>query len=87
MEPIEFKEQTAIYAKDQPEYLPLPVHKSNKGIVTSCWRFSLIERIKVLFGSRIYWQQHTFNQPLQPIMPYVGTFPEDLKEDGNEVQM
>lgn len=37
MIPIEFPEQNCVYAKDQPEYLPLPVHKTPDGMVISCW--------------------------------------------------
>lgn len=29
MTPIEFPEHNVVFAKDQPEYLPLPAHKSN----------------------------------------------------------
>lgn len=38
MTPIEFPEHNVVFAKDQPEYLPLPAHKSNgvTGEVTSC---------------------------------------------------
>ncbi len=39
MKPIEFEEQNCIYAKDQPEYLPLPAHKTEDGrvMVDSPW--------------------------------------------------
>jgi len=29
MKLIEFKEQTVVIAKDQPEYMPLPAHQFN----------------------------------------------------------
>ena len=70
-----FKEQNVVYAENQPEYIPLPVHKDSEGIVTSCWKFSFMERLKVLFGARLYWQQLTFNTPLQPVSPSVGISP------------
>ena len=69
MTPIEFPEQTCVYAKDQPEYIPLPAHKTIDGQVTSCWKFNWKERILILFGARMYWRQLTFNQPLQPVRP------------------
>lgn len=35
MKPIEFNEQNAVYAKDQPEYTPLPVFKNDEGYQNS----------------------------------------------------
>jgi len=69
MIPVKFKESTVVYAENQPEYIPLPAHKSKSGVVTSCWKFTWWERIRLLFGARIYWSQMTFNQPLQPVQP------------------
>lgn len=53
MTPIKFPEQNMTFAEDQPEYLPLPAYKSKidpHGNVITCWRPTLIERIKILFG-------------------------------------
>lgn len=69
MKPIKFKSQNTVYAKNQPEYLPLPCHKTKDGIVTSCWGFNLFERVRILFGANVYWSQMTFNDPLQPQKP------------------
>lgn len=71
MNPIEFPEQNAMYAKNQPEYLPLPVYRAADGMVISCWNLSLIERVKLLFTGRLWWSVLTFNQPLQPQYPSV----------------
>ena len=71
MKPIKFKGYNVVYAENQPEYIPLPVYKDSEGTVTSCWKFTLLERLKILFGSRLYWTQMTFNQPLQPVLPCV----------------
>ena len=70
MNPIKFKECNTVYAKDQPEYLPLHCHKSTEGIVTSCWKLSLWEKIQVIFTGRLFLQLMTFNQPLQPLMMF-----------------
>lgn len=69
MRPIEFPQQTCVYAKDQPQYIPLPAHKSAEGMVTSCWTFTFLERLRILFGANLFWTQHTFNSPLQPVRP------------------
>ncbi len=71
MKPIEWELSNVIYAKDQPEYLPLPVFKEDDGTVTSCWRLSLIERLKILLYGKLYITQLTFNNSLQPIKPQV----------------
>jgi len=63
-----FPECNVVYAENQPEYLPLPAHKAEDGTVTSCWRLSLLERLKVVITGRLYLQVLTFNQPLQPLL-------------------
>ena len=67
MKIIKFKECNVTYAENQPEYLPLPAHKTSDGEVTSCWGLSFFERLKVAVTGRIYLSVLTFNQPLQPI--------------------
>jgi len=67
MKIIKFSDCNCVYAEHQPEYLPLPAHKDEEGIVTSCWRPSFIERLKILVFGRIYLQVLTFNKPLQPL--------------------
>jgi len=71
MKPIEFKGFNKILAKDQPQYQPLPVLWEADGRVTSCWKLSLKERLKVLFGGKLWLSQLTFNQKLQPQLPLV----------------
>ena len=66
MKPIEFPEQNCVYAKNQPEYLPLPVHKTPGGEVTSCWALTWRERLTVLLHGRIWLSLLTFNGPPQP---------------------
>ena len=65
MKPLDFKGANTIIAKDQPEYLPLPA-KVAGGIVTTCWGMTFKERFRVFFTGRVWLQQMTFNQPLQP---------------------
>lgn len=66
MEPVEFPECNTIYAKDQPEYLPLPAHRNAEGYTISCWKMSLSERIRALLTGRIYLSVLNFASPLQP---------------------
>ncbi len=72
MNPTKFKSQNVTYAENQPEYLPLPAHKDPDGVVTSCWKMTLIERVQAIFHGWIYLEMHTFNQPVQPVMMYVS---------------
>ena len=68
MKPIEFPEQNVVYAKDQPQYQPLPAFKndSSNGEVISCWHLSLQERIRILFSGKLWVCLLSFNQPLTP---------------------
>jgi hypothetical protein len=56
-----------VFAKDQPEYLPLPCHRQPDGTVTIRWKLSWRERFAVLFGGCIWHTILTFNGPIQPI--------------------
>lgn len=62
----------AVYAKDQPEYSPLPTLRAADGRAISRWRPSPEARIQVAAGADIYLTVHTFNQPLQPVMLTIG---------------
>lgn len=67
MNPIEFPQQNTVFAKDQPEYLPLPAHRSDDGMtVTACWGMSWRERLRILWTGRVYVSLLTFGRPLTP---------------------
>lgn len=67
MKPVEFPQQKVVFAKDQPQYLPLPAYRSANGsMVTSCWRMSWRERLRNLLTGRVYVSLLTFGSPLQP---------------------
>lgn len=65
---IDFPEQNTVFAKDQPEYKPLPAHRVDgpEGRIICCWSLTWRERLRVLFSGSIWHQVLTFNQPLQP---------------------
>jgi len=71
MQPIQFAQQTVVFAKDQPDYLPLPAHVSIHGVVTCCWELTEAEMVELAKTKRLWIQTLTFNQPLQPIRPSV----------------
>lgn len=64
-----FKE--VIFAKDQPQYLPLPAIICEDGMVISRWKFTWKERVRVLLCGNLWLQQLTFHSPLQPQLPTV----------------
>jgi hypothetical protein len=68
MKPVEFKHQNIVFAKDQPEYQPLPALKidSPTGEVISCWKLTFKERLKVLVFGRVWMSLMSFNKPLTP---------------------
>jgi len=45
MKPIKFKQSNITFAKDQPEYLPLPAFKDDgpDGLIISCWKLTISE--------------------------------------------
>jgi hypothetical protein len=59
--------EAVVYAKDQPQYLPLPVRRTEDGEVVSRWKPNWKARIAVLFGADFYLTMLTFNGPLTPI--------------------
>jgi hypothetical protein len=68
MKPVKFKSQNIVMGENQSEYLPLPAHRSEDGIVTSCWELDDEEIAAIIKSKRIRLEQHTFNQSaLQPV--------------------
>lgn len=68
MQLIDFPEQNTVFAKDQPQYRPLPAHRFQdaEGRIACCWSLSWRERLRVLVTGRIWHQVLTFDQPMQP---------------------
>lgn len=57
-----------IFAKDQPEYVPLPASVDGLGVVMTEWEPTAVELEQLLQGGRIRLWVHTFGRPLQPVM-------------------
>jgi hypothetical protein len=56
-----------VYAKDQPQYLPLPARVDPEGAVVTCWKLTWRERLTLLLRGTLFLTLLTFNNPLQPI--------------------
>lgn len=61
------KDKEIVFAKNQPEYLPLPALVSQDGMVTMRWKLTWFERLRVLIHGSVFVQLLTFGKPLQPI--------------------
>lgn len=61
------KWRPVVYAKDQPQYFPLPAIHNDTGTVITCWRLTWRERLLVLLSGRLFLSVLTFNRPLQPV--------------------
>lgn len=72
------RERSTIYAKNQPQYLPLPCQKKSDGHILIEWKLSFYECIKLLLTGILYHEVATFNNPLQPIKLSVN-YPESFK--------
>lgn len=73
MVPVNFPEANTLFAADQPQYQKLPAHVStdDSRIVTTCWRLTWREWFSFLFTGRVWLQQMTFKQALQPQLPNI----------------
>lgn len=73
MKPIDFPGVNHVFAKDQPEYQPLPVMAlgDRECSVISCWQLTEEERDEVARTGKLYIKVMTFGHPLQPILPTV----------------
>ncbi len=73
MNPIIFPGHNTVFAKDQPEYLPLPafVDPGRNGNVITCWQLTWKERIKILWTGKLWLDVYSFHKPLQPQRPSV----------------
>lgn len=76
--------ESAVFAKNQPEYLQLPAITDGFEVET-LWKLSFRERVKVFFTGMLYISLMTFGQKLQPIRVAVDRDPRnDMQEAGNE---
>jgi hypothetical protein len=66
------EEFEVVYAKDQPEYQPLPVLRTEKALL-SRWRLSEAERAHIAAGGDLFVCVLHFGGTLQPMMPIADT--------------
>ena len=84
MKPIKFEGHNVVYAENQKEYNPLPAHRDENGVVTTCWQLDAEDLAEINRTGKIWLSQMTFNKPLQPVNMYADVKILNLKdfEDG-----
>lgn len=68
MQAKKFKEANVVYGENQPQYLPLPAHKTEEGQAIFCFELDEEERKQIAETGELWVSLLTFNQPLQPIL-------------------
>lgn len=72
MTPVEFPEQTMVWAKDQPGFNPLPAFTNERETI-SLWRLTWRERLTLLFTGRLWHRQSNYGHKLQGVSMSVET--------------
>ena len=71
MKPVDFPGTNVVFAKEQPEYIPLPAMRipdDPQGLIITKWELSPDELKRVQKTGTIHLSVLTFNQPLQPVL-------------------
>lgn len=68
MKPLKFKEQNAVFAETQPQYVPLPAYKYKEpaGRVVFCMGLNFWEKMTLVFTGKLWVSLMSFNKPLTP---------------------
>ena len=74
----EFVNSEVVYAKDQPQYKPLPVLRRDDGVLLSRWKLTDEAPQAIANGADLFLFNWTFNQPLQPVAIEVGECRSDI---------
>lgn len=68
MELIDGDAKAVVFAKDQPEYIPLPAVVYPDGKILTEWQPTEDERQRLARGEHVRLWIWTFGKPLQPVM-------------------
>jgi hypothetical protein len=64
-----FEQHEVVFAKDQPQYKPLPSLPIDDGeCIVTRWQLSWKEVLRLLLTRSVYLKVKTFGHPLQPVM-------------------
>lgn len=59
--------EAVVFAKDQPEYIPLPANVTPDGLVMTEWEPTATELAHLCAGARVRLWVWTAGHPLQPV--------------------
>ena len=83
MKPIKFEGCNAVYAENQPEYIPLPCEKMDTLILT-LWSGSVWDRLCFLWHGKMWLTVMNFGKPLQPLkMDVCKGYPKPTSSSGD----
>ena len=72
--------QLVIFARDQPQYSPLPASVDASGVVMTEWLPTAEEMMRLMEGGHVRLWTWTFHHPLQPVRLEVAA-PSDVAEE------
>ena len=71
MKPVDLEteghENVVVFAKDQPQYEPLPAQRQENGVIWTRWQLTEDGRRAIMDGARVDLWVWTFGNPLQPV--------------------
>lgn len=88
MKPVEFPQMNAKIAEHQKEYVTLPAHIVNEpeGRIICCLELDDDEIEEIVRTRKIWHQQLTFHQPMQPIfLSTKNPFSEEIPKEPNKM--
>ena len=59
--------EAVVFARNQPQYLPLPALVDREGVVVTEWEPDPDELARLCSGGKIRLYVHTFSKPLPPL--------------------
>lgn len=83
----EFQANEVVYARDQPEYTPLPVIRNSTGVVLSRWKLTDEERKAIAEGADVFLSIWTFGRALQPLRVEIGECDRSILEIAEHMEL
>ncbi len=83
----EFQGREITFAKNQPQFIPIPVHRNRMGVLLSRWRLTDDERAAIAAGADIFLSSFTRNESLLPCMIEVGNCDRDILEMAAQMEL
>ena len=66
MKHVKFKDSNRVFGKEQSEYETLHALALRNGTITSCWKLSLMDSIRIMFTGKVWLCLKTSENSLPP---------------------